>query len=544
MKIGIRGKLLFTFILTAIVTLIVGLVGYIGTSRIDAMIDDLYNVNLTEIKFSNELENKGLVLRVNILKHMTVPTLDEKIIHENEIEKIYIGYIKDIEEYKSITDTGREKELAEVLETSIKSYKEAVNRLLPYSRAGNIDEVNKIVNVAAPIFTEKIGPSLKEMVKIANEQAKLSHEKSETVSQMIALIMVISIITAMAFSIIASLILTRSVMNVVSSIEASSDNVSAGTEQISSSSEELSQGANEQAASVEEISSAIEEMTATIRQNADNAGQTERIASKSAIDAKESGEAMRHTVNAMKNIADKISIIQEIARQTNLLSLNASIEAARAGEHGRGFAVVASEVQKLAERSQVAAGEISQLSGSSVAIAEKAGEMLDKLVPDIQKTSELVAEINAASSEQANGAQQINIAVQQLNSVVQQNASGAEELAATAEQLSAQTVYMQDAVNFLKTGEKNSAANDTVNKPAQNMYRSNPHLIKAHGDIFHGRNTYSSSGNGNGKGNGKSNGNGNGSHLLHSGLQNGNQSGSGVVLNLSDSEDSDFERIN
>lgn len=245
----------------------------------------------------------------------------------------------------------------------------------------------------------------------------------------------------------------KKLTEIVATVKTASGNVASGSEQLSTSSEELSQGASEQAASVEEVSSSIEEMTATIRQNADNASQTEKIAAKSAADAKEGGSAVKDTVKAMKEIADKVTIIQEIARQTNLLSLNASIEAARAGEHGKGFAVVASEVQKLAERSQIAAGEIGDLSRTSVEVAERAGSMLEKLVPDIQKTAELVAEINAASNEQNNGAQQINNAVQQLNSVVQQNASGSEEVASTSEELSSQAMQLQETISYFKIDE-------------------------------------------------------------------------------------------
>jgi methyl-accepting chemotaxis protein len=191
-------------------------------------------------------------------------------------------------------------------------------------------------------------------------------------------------------------------------------------------------------------------MSVTIRQNADNALQTEKIAQKSAADAAESGKAVTETVAAMKNVASEIAIIEEIAYQTNLLALNAAIEAARAGEQGKGFAVVASEVRKLAERSQKAAGEIAKLSTSSIAVAEKAGRMLVKLVPDIEKTSELVQEISAASREQSSGADQMNSAILDLNKVTQQNAGAAQEVSATAEELSAQAEQLQVAIEFFK----------------------------------------------------------------------------------------------
>jgi methyl-accepting chemotaxis protein len=237
---------------------------------------------------------------------------------------------------------------------------------------------------------------------------------------------------------------------VVGDVMSATDNVASGSQQLSSTAQQMSQGATEQAASAEEVSSSMEQMASSIRQNTDNAMQTEKISVKSSVDAKEGGKAVIETVAAMKEIAAKITIVEEIARQTNLLALNAAIEAARAGEHGKGFAVVASEVRKLAERSQLAAGEISGLSSRSVAIAEQAGEMLTRMVPDIQRTAELVQEITASSKEQDTGAEQINKAIQQLDQVIQQNASASEQMSSTSEELASQADQLKDAISFFR----------------------------------------------------------------------------------------------
>jgi len=228
------------------------------------------------------------------------------------------------------------------------------------------------------------------------------------------------------------------------------DALSAAAGEVNSTSQSLSQAASEQAASVEETSASIEQMSASINQNAENAGVTDGMAGKAAREAAEGGEAVRQTVLAMKQIADKIGIIDDIAYQTNLLALNAAIEAARAGDHGKGFAVVAAEVRSLAERSQVAAQEIGELAEGSVRTAEKAGALLDEIVPNIGKTSDLVQEIAAASKEQSSGAGQVSTAMNQINQITQQNASASEQLAATAEEMTDNAQQLQNLMNFFQ----------------------------------------------------------------------------------------------
>jgi methyl-accepting chemotaxis protein len=237
---------------------------------------------------------------------------------------------------------------------------------------------------------------------------------------------------------------------IVSEALTAAQNVSAGSQELSASAEQLSQGATEQASSAEEASSSMEEMASNVKQNADNANQTEKIAAQSAKDAEASGAAVGRAVNAMQTIAEKITIVQEIARQTDLLALNAAVEAARAGEHGKGFAVVASEVRKLAERSQAAAAEIGTLSTETVKVAQEAGNMLSKLVPDIKRTAELVEEITAACREQDVGSAQINQAIQQLDKVGQQNASASEQVSSTSEELASQAEQLQSTIAYFR----------------------------------------------------------------------------------------------
>ena len=514
LKIGVRLAVGFGLILILTATLAV-----IGITRMSAIKKDFNTVvkaNNVKMACANSMRgNLNIVARS--VRNMIIQT--DAAFQQKQKERIVEArknYDEMTTKLSSLIVTEKAKKLMEELNASRDATRPLFNKTVELAMSGKHEEAAKFLLADVQGPQDKWFAAIQAMVELQEAQNQQLVEVSEKNYNSAFQLMLVVSIASILLGVLFGFVVTRSVTipineaanvanalasgdltimvesrskdetgvmmgalgqmveklkQVVGEVISASDNVASGSQELSSTAQQMSQGATEQAASAEEISSSMEEMAASIRQNTDNAMQTEKISIKSSVDAKEGGKAVIETVAAMKEIATKISIIEEIARQTNLLALNAAIEAARAGEHGKGFAVVASEVRKLAERSQSAAGEISSLSTRSVAVAEQAGDMLSKMVPDIQKTAELVQEITASSKEQDTGAEQINKAIQQLDQVIQQNASASEEMASTSEELSSQAEQLQQAISFFDIGSaaRRTASVTSARKPVHKV---------------------------------------------------------------------------
>ena len=513
-NIGMKAKLLLAPTLVLVLFLLFGLVSFFGLSLQKQALSDVFENRFKTYQASATLAKDLTAVHMNTYRLLSWETARYDRAKIDALSKALLDTIDRSEEgikagLGSPSATQGEQKIYRTIQSGLLDYEKAIKSAIDLS-SSDLNFATMFMATADDKFLD-LEKDLGELLTLETRMSADAYQNSlNAYSRAIAIMLTVFIVT-IAVSILTSMVVSGSITrplaelvlvseklcqgdlrvaiavtgrdetgrlmsamkimvdklrSVVVDVKTASSNVASGSQQLSAGAQQMSQGTTEQAASTEEASSSIEEMNATIKQNADNASQTEKIALKSANDAQESGKAVSQAVAAMKDIAQKISIIEEIARQTNLLALNAAIEAARAGDHGKGFAVVAAEVRKLAERSQTAAGEISKLSVSSVNVAEQAGQMLAKLVPDIQKTAELVQEITASSREQSGGADQINVSIQQMNQVVQQNAGAAEEMASTAEELSSQADQLQSAISYFKVDGLDSAALNSINRKA------------------------------------------------------------------------------
>jgi methyl-accepting chemotaxis protein len=498
MKLGLRAKLILGFGILVVMITALGLFGLYQMSQINDKSTEIASNWLPSVDTVNRLNTATSDLRIGELQHLTLTDSAGMREWAANIDATIASIASLRTTYEALISSPEEQALYNSFAKEFDAYMVLHNRAYALSESNQNDAALQIYNGEALALFNSFSATTLKLVEMNTAGGAKASAEGDALFSGATMLVIGSIVLGLVLGVAVALFIINDVMKnvgaepdyvrsvvsevaggnlaveistrardtssvlagikdmtdrlkaTVTEVTSAARNVAAGSEEMSATAEQLSQGATEQASSTEEASASMEEMAATIKQSADNASQTEKIARQSAADALASGEAVGKAVNAMQTIAEKIMVVQEIARQTDLLALNAAVEAARAGEHGRGFAVVASEVRKLAERSQAAAAEISTLSVDTVHAARSAGDMLNKLVPDIQRTAELVEEISAGSREQNAGAAQINTAIQQLDKVTQQNTAAAEEMSATSEELASQAEQLQSAISYFR----------------------------------------------------------------------------------------------
>jgi methyl-accepting chemotaxis protein len=511
LKIGV--KLIAAFLVVSIITGIVGYVGVSNMEKLNEAADDLYQRELLGVSYIKQA-NVGIVSIGRSLRNAILSSTQEERKQFLDSINVRIPKVKeDMDKAEKLFNSEQAKRDFAELQNKWTQYQEDIKKaeeIIAGEKLSEKLESTKYVQHTIRDLAHSVDERLTDLVKIKEKDAEAAAASSNKLYDDSRAVMIAFAVGGVLIGLFLGFFISRSITKplndavkvanqladgdltariditskdetgqllaamkamvdklgqVIGEVRGAATALSSASEEVSATAQSMSQGTSEQAASVEETSASVEQMSASINQNTENAKVTDGMAAKAAKEADEGGDAVRETVEAMKSIAEKISIIDDIAYQTNLLALNAAIEAARAGEHGKGFAVVAAEVRKLAERSQVAAQEIGEVAQGSVGLAEKAGKLLDEIVPSIKKTSDLVQEISAASEEQSSGAGQINNAMEQLNKVTQQSASSSEELAATAEEMSSQAEQLQQLMGFFKM-EMDSAIRKVVAKKA------------------------------------------------------------------------------